>query len=88
MGAGEILLTSMDGDGTKAGYDLPVTSAVASAVDIPVIASGGCGTLEHFAEVFVKTDVSAALAASVFHFRELTVGQVKDFLHIKHVLVR
>jgi cyclase len=88
MGAGEILLTSMDGDGTKAGYDLPVTAAVSAAVDIPVIASGGCGTLDHFSEVFAKTDASAALAASVFHFRELTVGEVKVYLRDFDIAVR
>ncbi len=87
-GAGEILLTSMDADGTKAGFDLPMLKKVTAAVRIPVIASGGCGSLAHFAEVFEKTDADAALAASLFHFGELTVGQVKEYLHGKHIPVR
>lgn len=87
-GAGEILLTSMDADGTKAGFDLPMLQKVTEAVHIPVIASGGCGSLEHFAEVFEKTDADAALAASLFHFGELTVGQVKEYLHGKNIPVR
>ncbi len=80
LGAGEILLTSMDADGTKAGFDLAMTKAVTQAVSIPVIASGGCGSLEHFAEVFEETNCDAALAASLFHFGELTVPQVKEYL--------
>ena len=88
LGAGEILLTSMDADGTKNGYDIPLTKAVCSAVNIPVIASGGVGTLEHFRDVFVSTGADAALAASVFHYGELTVGQVKEFLKQKKVNVR
>ncbi|MBE6948375.1 MAG: imidazole glycerol phosphate synthase subunit HisF [Ruminococcaceae bacterium] len=88
LGAGEILLTSMDGDGTKAGFDLPMTKAVADAVNIPVIASGGCGCLEHFAEVFEKTGCDAALAASLFHFGELTVPQVKEYLEGQGIPVR
>ena len=88
LGAGEILLTSMDADGTKAGFDLAMTKAVTEAVSIPVIASGGCGSLEHFAEVFEKTDCDAALAASLFHFGELTVPQVKDFLRTRNIPVR
>lgn len=80
LGAGEILLTSMDADGTKAGFDLEMTRAITEAVSIPVIASGGCGSLEHFAEVFERTDCDAALAASLFHFGELTVPQVKEYL--------
>lgn len=87
-GAGEILLTSMDADGTKAGFDLPMLQKVTEAVHIPVIASGGCGSLAHFAEVFEKTDADAALAASLFHFGELTVGQVKEYLHGKNIPVR
>lgn len=87
-GAGEILLTSMDADGTKAGFDLPMLQKVTEAVHIPVIASGGCGSLEHFAEVFEKTGADAALAASLFHFGELTVGQVKEYLHGKNIPVR
>lgn len=88
LGAGEILLTSMDADGTKAGFDLPMTKAVTDAVSIPVIASGGCGSLAHFAEVFEVTNCDAALAASLFHFGELTVPQVKDYLRTKHIPVR
>lgn len=88
LGAGEILLTSMDADGTKAGFDLAMTKAVTDAVSIPVIASGGCGSLEHFAEVFEATGCDAALAASLFHFGELTVPQVKDYLRTRHIPVR
>mgnify|MGYP005757097929 FL=1 len=88
LGAGEILLTSMDADGTKAGFDLSMTKAVTEAVSIPVIASGGCGSLAHFAEVFEKTGCDAALAASLFHFGELTVPQVKDYLRTQNIPVR
>ncbi|MEE3394957.1 MAG: imidazole glycerol phosphate synthase subunit HisF [Candidatus Onthomonas sp.] len=88
LGAGEILLTSMDADGTKAGFDLEMTKAVADAVRIPVIASGGCGSLAHFAQVFEETDCDAALAASLFHFGELTVPQVKDYLRAHNIQVR
>jgi len=88
LGAGEILLTSMDADGTKAGFDLELTKAVTDAVSIPVIASGGCGSLAHFAEVFEKTGCDAALAASLFHFGELTVPQVKEFLKGRDIPVR
>ena len=88
LGAGEILLTSMDADGTKAGFDLAMTKAVTDAVSIPVIASGGCGSLAHFAEVFEKTNCDAALAASLFHFGELTVPQVKDYLRGQNIPVR
>ena len=88
LGAGEILLTSMDADGTKAGFDLSMTKAVTEAVGIPVIASGGCGSLSHFAEVFEETGCDAALAASLFHFGELTVPQVKDYLRARNIPVR
>ena len=88
LGAGEILLTSMDADGTKAGFDLDMTRAVARAVTIPVIASGGCGSLEHFARVFKEADCDAALAASLFHFGELTIPQVKDYLRARNIPVR
>ena len=88
LGAGEILLTSMDADGTKAGYDLELTRTIAENVSIPVIASGGCGSLEHFSEVFEKTGCDAALAASLFHYRELTVGEVKEHLKEKGIPVR
>ena len=87
-GAGEILLTSMDADGTKAGLDLEMTRAVTRAVSIPVIASGGCGSLEHFAQVFEQTGCDAALAASLFHFGELTVPQVKEYLASRNIPVR
>lgn len=88
LGAGEILLTSMDTDGTKNGFDLEFTKAVSDAVKIPVIASGGCGNLEHFYDVFNETGASAALAASLFHFRELSISQVKNYLKEKNVEVR
>ena len=87
-GAGEILLTSMDTDGCKKGFDLEMLRAVCGAVNVPVIASGGCGCLEDFKEVFEKTPASAALAASLFHYGELTVGQVKEYLNENGVLVR
>ena len=88
LGAGEILLTSMDADGTKNGFDLELTEKVAGLVDIPVIASGGCGKLEHFSRLFEETAADAALAASLFHYRELTVGQVKEYLKKKNIWVR
>jgi cyclase len=87
-GAGEILLTSMDADGTKNGFDVPLTRAVTAAVGIPVIASGGAGTLEHFYEVFAAGGADAALAASVFHYGEIPIPQVKTFLKQKKVNVR
>jgi len=88
-GAGEILLTSMDADGTKAGYDLELTRTITSSVTVPVIASGGAGTLEHFAEVLSPSaGADAALAASLFHFGELTVPQVKSYLKKKGIPVR
>jgi len=79
-GAGEILLTSMDKDGTKEGYDIPLTKAISENVNIPVIASGGCGTSEHILEVLQKTPVSAALAASIFHYETYSIKEVKEFL--------
>jgi cyclase len=88
LGAGEILLTSMDGDGTQAGYDVELTRAVASAVAIPVIASGGAGTAEHFAEVLTTGRADAALAASLFHYRQLAIGDLKSYLRQKGVPVR
>lgn len=88
LGAGEILLTSMDGDGTKAGYDLELTRAVSQAVSIPVIASGGAGTLEHFYEALTEGKADAALAASLFHFKELEIKEVKQYLREKGVSVR
>jgi len=88
LGAGEILLTSMDFDGTKDGYDLELTSRVTSSVNIPVIASGGAGRKEHFKEVLTLAGADAALAASLFHYGELTVPQVKDYLAKQGVCVR
>ena len=87
-GAGEILLTSMDCDGTKAGYDLALTKAVAESVGIPVIASGGAGTMEHFYEALTEGKAEAALAASLFHFRELEIRDVKQYLRDRGVSVR
>ena len=87
-GAGEILLTSMDRDGTKMGYDVELTRAVAEAVTIPVIASGGAGTPEHFAAVLTDGKADAALAASLFHFGELSIADVKRYLAARHVAVR
>jgi len=88
LGAGEILLTSMDGDGTKDGYDLELTRAIAEAVNIPVIASGGAGNLEHIKEAFTEGRADAALAASIFHFQEYTIQEVKDYLEAEGVNVR
>ncbi|MRG29587.1 MULTISPECIES: imidazole glycerol phosphate synthase subunit HisF [Laceyella] len=87
-GAGEILLTSMDRDGHKNGFDVPLLDQICQSVNVPVIASGGAGETAHFVEVFVKTDAAAALAASVFHFRELTICEVKQALVEKGVEVR
>lgn len=87
-GAGEILLTSMDADGTKDGYDIELTEAVADAVSIPVIASGGCGSIQHIHEVFQATAASAALAASIFHYQQYTVQEVKEYLRDHGILVR
>lgn len=87
-GAGEILLTSIDRDGTKAGFDCELTAAVSDAVNIPVIASGGAGTFEHFAEVFAIGHADAALAASIFHFNEQSVAGLKQFLNARGVAVR
>ena len=88
MGAGEILLTSIDRDGTKSGFDCELTAAVSDAVNIPVIASGGAGTFEHFAEVFTSGHADAALAASIFHFNEKSVSDLKVFLQRSGVPVR
>lgn len=88
LGAGEILLTSMDGDGTKAGYDLALTKAVADAVNIPVIASGGAGKPEHFYDALVDAGAEAVLAASLFHYKELEIRQVKQYLRDRGVSVR
>lgn len=88
LGAGEILLTSMDGDGTKAGYDLELTRAIAENVSIPVIASGGAGTMEHFYEAFTAGKAEAALAASLFHFKEMEIRDLKIYLRDKGISVR
>ncbi len=87
-GAGEILLTSMDADGTQAGYDVELTRAVAEAVNIPVIASGGAGAVEHFYQVLTAGKADAALAASLFHYRQVSIGEVKQYLHARGVPVR
>ena len=88
LGAGEILLTSMDGDGTKAGYDLALTRAISDAVGVPVIASGGAGTLEHFREALDEGGADAALAASLFHYKIMTIREVKEYLKAHGVPVR
>jgi cyclase len=88
LGAGEILLTSMDADGTKDGYDIAMTKAVAEAVNIPVIASGGCGSPGHILDVLKETKAEAALAASIFHYGQWTVKDVKSYLRDNGVEVR
>ena len=88
LGAGEILLTSMDCDGTKAGYDVELTKAVSDLVDIPVIASGGAGKLEHFYEAFTDAKADAVLAESLFHFNEIKIKDLKDYLRKKGISVR
>ena len=87
-GAGEILLTSMDGDGTQAGYDIALTRAISDRVNIPVIASGGAGTLEHFAQALTAGGADAALAASLFHYKQLTIAEVKQYLAQQGIAVR
>ena len=88
LGAGEILLTSMDGDGTKEGYDLELTGTIAENVSIPVIASGGAGTMAHFYEAFTAGKADAALAASLFHYREMEIGDLKTYLRDRGIPVR
>ena len=88
LGAGEILLTSMNSDGTKNGFDIEVTNAVSKAVNIPVIASGGAGKVEHFTEVFTKTQASAGLAASIFHFGEIPIPVLKNKLKTQNIPIR
>ena len=88
LGAGEILLTSMDADGTKNGYDVELTKAISSVVNVPVIASGGAGKLEDFYEVLVEGGADAVLAASLFHYKELTISQVKEYLRERGIEVR
>lgn len=87
LGAGEILLTSMDADGTKAGYDIELTRIIANSVNVPVIASGGAGTMEHFYEAF-EAGAEAALAASLFHYKELEINELKEYLRKKGIPVR
>ena len=88
LGSGEIMLTSMDRDGTKDGFDLPIISKLSELLDIPIIASGGAGTIEHMYDAFTKGKADAALAASIFHFREYTVGDAKEYLRGKGVPMR
>ena len=88
LGAGEIVLTSMDADGTKDGYDLAMTAAVSAAVDVPVVASGGCGGPEDIRRVLTETDADAALAASIFHYGQYSIEETKRYLHERHVAVR
>ena len=88
LGAGELLVTSMDTDGTKNGFDIELTKAITDRVNIPVIASGGGGKVEHFSDVFEKAGCDAALAASLFHFRELSVREVKEYLKTRNIPVR
>lgn len=88
LGAGEILLTSMDADGTKKGFDIELCKAISKEVSVPVIASGGCGSLEHFKDVFKEEAADAALAASLFHYNELTISQIKTYLKDEGIPVR
>ena len=88
LGAGEIVLNSIDADGTKAGFDLVITRRVSEAVGVPVVASGGAGSLDHMAQVLLDGRADAVLAASIFHFGEYTVGQVKQFLASRGIAVR
>jgi cyclase len=88
MGAGEILLTSMDADGTRNGFEIELTRAVSESVNVPVIASGGAGRLEHFTEVFERGKADAALAASIFHFREIEIPTLKEYLKARNIEVR
>lgn len=88
LGAGEILLTSMENDGTKAGFAVDITATISQSVNIPVIASGGAGTIEHFEEVFTQGHADAALAASIFHFKEVEIRALKEYLHSKNISVR
>jgi imidazole glycerol-phosphate synthase subunit HisF len=87
-GAGEILLTSMNNDGTKAGFALDITRELASSLPVPVIASGGAGTMQHFSDVFEQAHADAALAASIFHFKEIGIRELKEYLHTKNIAVR
>ena len=88
LGAGEIMLTSMNNDGTKSGYALDITGEVSKSVNIPVIASGGAGSMEHFSQVFFNTECSAALAASIFHFGEINIKELKMYLKHEGIAIR
>ena len=88
LGAGEILLTSMNNDGTKNGFALDITKLLADNLPVPVIASGGAGRMEHFSEVFTKASADAALAASIFHFKEISIPELKNYLHNKNIPIR
>jgi cyclase len=88
LGAGEILLTSMNHDGTKAGFALDITKILSDDLSVPVIASGGGGTMQHFADVFEQAHADAALAASVFHYKEISIPDLKEYLHQRHIVVR
>jgi cyclase len=88
LGAGEIVLNSIDADGTKAGFDLEITRRISESVGVPVVASGGAGTLEHMAAVLLEGKADAVLAASIFHFGEYTVGEVKKYLASRDIPVR
>ncbi|HEY2147293.1 MAG TPA: HisA/HisF-related TIM barrel protein, partial [Pirellulales bacterium] len=88
LGAGEIVLTSMDADGTKKGFDIEITAAVSNSVSIPVVASGGAGRPEHFADAILEGHADAALAAGIFHFGEFTIAQVKQHMHDRGIAVR
>ena len=88
LGAGEILLTSMNADGTKSGFSLDITGEISLSVNIPVIASGGAGTMKHFLEVFTETSCSAALAASIFHYGEIPIPDLKKYLRDNNISVR
>ena len=88
LGAGEILLTSMNHDGTKNGFAIEITKLLSETLPVPIIASGGAGNMEHFVEVFEKASADAALAASIFHFKEIPIPDLKQFLHRKNITVR
>jgi cyclase len=88
LGAGEILLTSMNNDGTKNGFALDITATLANTLPVPVIASGGAGTMEHFSDVFEQANADAALAASIFHYKEIEILDLKNYLHKQQIPVR
>lgn len=88
LGAGELLVTAMDNDGTQKGFALSILEAISKAVVVPIIGSGGAGTQEHFKDLFIHTQVSAALAASVFHFSTIAIPELKNYLKIQHIPIR